>query len=88
MNQSAQPLAFLLQHEGDESEDDEPADEQATAVEVTVRRRETERQQQARLRSYSYIQQEEEQEAWVSLKVHAQVGVPEFGTALGPLRQQ
>ncbi|KAF6256966.1 Sin-like protein conserved region-domain-containing protein [Scenedesmus sp. NREL 46B-D3] len=62
--------------DGEESEEDETAEEPMTAVEVTVKRRETERQQQARLNSYSHLQQEEQAEAWVPLQLHAPDSVP------------
>lgn len=62
--------------DGEESEEEEPADEPMTAVEVTVKRRETERQQQARLNSYSHLQQEEQQEAWIPLQLHAPDSTP------------
>jgi hypothetical protein len=62
--------------EGEESEEDDMAEEPLTAVEVTVKRRETERQQQARLNSYSHLQQEEQAEAWVPLLLHAPDSVP------------
>jgi hypothetical protein len=62
--------------DGEESEEEDIAEEPMTAVEVTVKRRETERQQQARLNSYSHLQQEEQAEAWVPLQLHAPDSVP------------